>query len=113
MGTSLQNQSLAMRPCVFCGKPIGAHLNRCPFCREAVPELRVAAAQVRTGGREQMRRGLLYMLLAGVIHFFAGGYSGLTLPFAVPPLVSQYLSPTVFIAGAGLLFYGIYLRYRS
>jgi hypothetical protein len=113
MGMSLQNQSLAMRPCVFCGKPIGAQLNRCPFCREAVPEVRVAAAPVRVGGREQMRRALLYMLLAGVIHFFAAGYSGMTLPFAVPPIVTAYLSPLVFMAGLGLLFYGIYLRYRS
>jgi hypothetical protein len=113
MSASLQNQSLAMRPCVFCGKPVGAHLNRCPFCREALPELRSAPVQVRSGGREQIRRALLYMLLAGVIHFFAAGYSGLSLPFAVPPLVSEYLSPMVFIAGAGLLFYGIYLRYRS
>jgi len=113
MSTSLQNQSLAMRPCVFCGKPIGAHLNRCPFCREAVPEVRVATPRVHTGGREHIRRGFLYMILAGVIHFFAGGYSGLTVPFAVPPLVTQYLSPLVFLAGAGLIFYGIYLRYRS
>jgi hypothetical protein len=113
MGTSLQNQSLAMRPCVFCGKPIGAQLTRCPFCRESIPEIRTAAAVVRTGGRQQIRRGMLYMLLAGVIHFFAAGYSGMSLPFAVPPLVSEYLSPTVFIAGVGLLFYGIYLRYRS
>ena len=113
MSTSLQNQSLAMRPCVFCGKPIGAHLNRCPFCREAVPELRASAPHVRPGGREQIRRGFLYMILAGVIHFFAGGYSGLTLPFTVPPLVTEYLSPLVFLAGVGLLVYGVYLRHRS
>ena len=114
MSVSLQNQSLAMRPCVFCGKPIGAHLNRCPFCREAVPEMRLAPGSVvRTGGREQMRRGVLYMLLAGVIHFFAAGYSGMTLPIAVPPLVTGYLSPVVLMAGSGLLLYGIYLRYRS
>jgi hypothetical protein len=57
-----------------------------------------------------MRRGFLYMLLAGVIQFFAAGYSGMSLPIAVPPLVSAYLAPTVFLAGLGLLFYGMYLR---
>ena len=102
-----------MRPCVFCGKPIGAHLNRCPFCREAIPEIRLAPGAIRRSGREQMRRGVLYMLLAGVIHFFAAGYSGMTLPFAVPPVVTQYLSPVVLMAGCGLLLYGIYLRYKS
>jgi hypothetical protein len=91
-----------------------AHLNRCPACREEVPQLRLAARPVaRTAGRGQMRRGFLYMLLAGVIQFFAAGYSGMTLPVAVPPAVTLYLAPVIFMAGLGLLIYGIYLRTRS
>ncbi len=89
-----------------------AHLDRCPECREAVPQVRLSA-RPRTVGREQMRRGFLYMLLAGVIQFFAAGYSGMTLPIAVPPVVTAYLSPVVFLSGLGLLIYGIYLRFRS
>jgi hypothetical protein len=37
----------------------------------------------------------------------------LTLPFSVPPLVTAYLAPVVFLSGLGLLIYGFYLRARS
>lgn len=114
MSTSLQNPVAGMRACVFCGKSMPAHLNRCPACREEVPKIRVSSPpSVRTSGREQIRRGLLYVLLAGVIQYFAAGYSAMTLPFAVPALVTAYLAPTVFLAGLGLLLYGFYLRLRS
>ena len=115
MGTSLQNPAVGMRACVFCGKSMPAHLTRCPSCREEVPQVRLAArpAVARTAGRGQMRRGFLYMLFAGVIQFFAGGYSGMTLPIAVPSEVTQYLAPVVFLAGLGMLVYGIILRMKS
>lgn len=93
-----------------------SHLTRCPHCREDVPQLRMTtapAARIRTGGREQIRRGLLYMLLAGVIQYFAGGYSGLTPPVAIPEVVTTYLAPAVFLSGLGLLIYGLYLRAKS
>jgi hypothetical protein len=48
-----------------------------------------------------------------VIQFFAAGYSGMTLPIAVPPMVTAYLAPVVFMAGLGLLVYGVYLRIKS
>jgi hypothetical protein len=92
---------------------VPSQATRCPFCREEVPQVRLPARSVRVGGREQIRRGILYMLLAGVIHFFAAGYSGMTLPFVVPAIVTEYLSPVVFLAGLGLLFYGFYLRAKS
>jgi hypothetical protein len=86
-------------------------LKRCPACREEVPEIRVISRPAeRTTGRGQMRRGFLYMLLAGVIQFFAGGYSGMNLPISVPTAVTLYLAPTVFLAGLGMLIYGICLR---
>lgn len=114
MGTSIQNPATGMRQCVFCGKLMPAHLNQCPACREEVPQIRLASRPVaRTAGRGQMRRGFLYMLLAGVIQFFAAGYSGMTLPVAVPPMVTEYLAPAVFLAGLGMLAYGVYLRMRS
>lgn len=87
-----------------------AHLTRCPYCREDVPQVRLAAGHKRTGGREQIRRGLLYMLLAGVIQYFAAGYSGLSVPIAIPEEVTTYLAPVVFISGLGLLIYGWFLR---
>ena len=89
-----------------------AHLTRCPHCREDMPQVHLSSRQ-RLGGREQIRRGLLYMLLAGVIQYFASGYSNFTLPIAVPPLVTAYLAPVVFLSGLGLLIYGFYLRAKS
>ena len=112
MAVSLQNQALATRPCVFCGKSVLAHLSRCPHCREDIPKVQLAS-RPRTGGRLQIRRGLLYMLLAGVIQYFAGGYSPFTVPVQVSPVITTYLAPVVFLSGLGLLFYGLYLRARS
>ena len=89
-----------------------AHLTRCPHCREDIPQVHVSSRK-RTGGRLEIRRGLLYMLLAGVIQYFAAGYSNFTLPITVPPLVTAYLAPAVFLSGLGLLIYGFYLRAKS
>jgi len=112
MAVSLQNQAVTTRPCVFCGKSMLAHLTRCPHCREDIPRVHVSS-QPRAGGRVEIRRGLLYMLLAGVIQYFASGYSTFTLPISVPPVVTTYLAPVVFISGLGLLIYGFYLRSKS
>ena len=99
--------------CVFCGKYMAARLKQCPFCREAVPQVHLSR---RTGpdGRRQIQRGLLYMLLAGVIHYFAGGYiMPIQLPILVLPLVTDYLSPLLFLGGLGLTIYGLFLRIKS
>ncbi|HEY4816571.1 MAG TPA: hypothetical protein VIH67_04025 [Candidatus Acidoferrum sp.] len=112
MAISLQNQALQTRPCVFCGKSMLAHLNRCPHCREDVPRVQLSS-RPRTGGRREIRRGLLYMLLAGVIQYFAGGYSTFTLPIQVHPVITTYLAPVVFVSGLGLLIYGFYLRAKA
>src|SRR5438270_5862385 len=112
MAISLQNQAVQTRACVFCGKSMLAHLNRCPHCREDVPLVQLSS-RPRTGGKVQIRRGLLYMLLAGVIQYFAGGYSTFTIPIGVSPLITAYLAPVVFLSGLGLLIYGLYLRVRS
>jgi hypothetical protein len=113
MAVSLQNQALATRPCVFCGKSMFAHLTRCPHCREDIPKVQLSSRPPRTGGRLEIRRGLLYMLLAGVIQYFAGGYSSFTLPISVHPLITSYLAPVVFLSGLGLLIYGFYLQAKS
>src|ERR1700745_3400618 len=112
MAVALQNQALQTRPCVFCGKSMLAHLSRCPHCREDVPRVQLST-RPRTGGRLQIRRGLLYMLLAGVIKFFRGGYTSFTIPIGISPIVTTYLAPAVFVSGLGLLIYGLYLRAKS
>src|SRR5260370_37127081 len=89
----------AKRRCVFCGKQIAPDLTQCPFCREAVPQVQLSRLN-RPDGRHQVRRRLLYMLLAAVIHFFPAGYGPplrLPLPVTILPLVTQTLSPSLFL----------------
>ena len=108
---------MAKRSCPFCGKPVDDRLSRCPYCREAIPPLPSAAPIPRGGGTTQgrayIRRGLLWALLAGVIYYFAGGHSGLKLPVDVPPFVNEYLTPLLFLAGAGMAIYGLFLQLKS
>ncbi len=107
-----QGPAATLRPCVYCGKPVPTRLNRCPHCREEVPEVRLTRRAGRNGRRE-IRRGLMYMLLGAVIYFFLGGYSGLRLSLHLNPLVTAYLAPVVFLGGFGMCLYGVYLRMRS
>jgi hypothetical protein len=48
-----------------------------------------------------------------VIHYFAGGYSALDLPFPINPIVTVYLSPMLFLSGLGLGIYGFYLQSQN
>ena len=101
------------RQCAFCGKPIDAHLNQCPFCREVQPQVRLSRSSSGAGG-QKIRRGLLYMLLAGVIYYFAAGYAKpLEIPVAIQPAVVNYLSPLLFLGGLGLTLYGLVLKAKS
>jgi len=61
-------------------------------------------------GKSKIRQGLLYVLLAAVVHYFAGGYSPLQLPLPVGPIVTNYFSPLLFLAGIGLAIFGFYLK---
>jgi hypothetical protein len=53
------------------------------------------------------------MLLAAVIHYFAGGYSAMELPFPIQRVVTFYLSPLLFLSGLGLVLYGFHLRRKG
>lgn len=111
-----QSTALAARPCAYCGKPVPSRLNRCPYCREEVPEVRLSA-RLGKDGRREIRRGLMYMLLGGVIYYFAGGYSPMTLPAGLNPVmmsfVTKYLAPVIMLGGLGMCLYGFYLKIRS
>lgn len=109
---ALQGQNIDSRPCAYCGKPVLARLNRCPYCREEQPEVRLTGKVFKEGGH-QIRRGLLYMLLGGVVHYFAGGYSGFKLPIPVDPMYVDYFAEIVVLGGLGMTLYGLYLRWRS
>jgi hypothetical protein len=100
------------RQCPYCGKFVSKNLSCCPNCRETMPNvLKVEAAPAAKRG--QIRRGLLYMLMAAVIHFFAGGYSAMELPYPIAPVVTIYLSPLLFLGGLGLTLYGLYMRNKQ
>ena len=104
---------MEMRQCAFCGKRIAAHLNQCPFCREMVPQVRLSRSS-SAAGRLPIRRGLLYMLLAGVIYYFAAGYAKpLQIPITIQPAVINYLAPLLFLSGLGLTLYGLIRKVKS
>ena len=105
-------QAATTRPCAYCGKPVSIRMNRCPFCREAVPEVRLSP-RIGHPGRREIRRGLLYMLLGAVIYYFAGGYSGMSIPYSLNPMIAAYLPPALFLGGLAMCLYGVYLKFRS
>ena len=109
---SAQGLKIQTTPCGFCGKPVPVKIRRCPYCREAIPEVQLSGYSARQGGRE-IRRGLLYMLLGLVIYYFAHGYSAMPLPAPINPIVTVYLAPVLFFGGLGLSLYGVYLRLRN
>lgn len=113
MSPSAQGMYADDRKCPFCGKPVPGKLNHCPFCREAIPDVKVGSRYSDSEGRQKMRRGLLYMLMAGIIYYFAGGYGAWKSPIPVPAFVNQYFTPLLFFGGMGLALYGLYVRMRS
>jgi hypothetical protein len=107
-----QGQADATRQCVHCGKLVRVQLRQCPFCREVIPEA-PRPRRLGSDGRREIRRGLLYMLLATLVYYIAGGYAQTKLPLAVPPAVTTLLAPLLFFGGLGLSLYGFVLRLRS
>lgn len=53
------------------------------------------------------------MLLAGVIQYFAGGYSGLHVPVAISSIVTSYLVPLLFLSGFGMTLFGMFFGHRT
>jgi len=105
----------ADRQCPHCGMWLSRILDHCPYCRQGLPELRevAAASKFSVGYRAEVRSGLLCMLLAAVIHYFAGGYSAMILPYFVAPIVTFYLTPLLFLSGLGLIVYSLLTRNRG
>lgn len=54
------------------------------------------------------------MLLAGVIGYFAGGYSWMKPPIPVLlPVLTKYLTTLLFLSGLGLAAHGYYLQHKA
>jgi hypothetical protein len=103
---------MANRQCPFCGMLVSDYLTQCPFCREALAQVRLTH-RTPAGGHGEIRQGLLYMFLAAVIHYFAGGYSAMSLPVPINSAVTEYLSPFLFLCGLGLSLHGLYLQRKA
>ena len=103
------------RQCPHCGKVVFDRSTQCPFCREAlsaVPEVHLTNPD-RVVGRAKIRQGLLCVLLAAIVHYFAGGYSAMQLPYPITPLVTTYLSPLLLLSGLGLSLSGLVAQHKS
>jgi hypothetical protein len=103
---------MATRQCPHCGKDVFDQMTQCPYCREAlgaIPSLRGRQGR-EAAGNLKIRNGLLCVLLGSVVHYFAGGYSAMQLPFPIQPVVTTYLSPLLFLSGIGLAFFGFYQK---
>lgn len=103
---------MSTRQCPYCGKPVTATRTECPHCHAAIPQIEVTECRDTRSGSE-IRKGLLYVLLAAVIHYFAAGYSALQLPVAIQPIVTVFLSPLLFLGGLGLTLHGFFLNRKS
>jgi hypothetical protein len=108
LGAFLAVDRSALRQCVHCGRLVPVDCGQCPTCREELPEVRAAAARPTAERPSEIRRGMLAMLLAGVIHYFSGGYSAMNLPYPINPVITVYLSPMLFLSGLGLVVYGFF-----
>jgi len=64
-------------------------------------------------GTRRIRYGLLFMLLAAVIGYFASGSSPWKLSVFAPPSVMNYFVPVLFIVGLALSLYGFYQRHLA
>jgi hypothetical protein len=104
---------MGVRHCPHCGKWVADTAEQCPTCREILPVFVRPGAAALSDGTREIRRGLLYMLLAAVFYYFAGGHNPLRFLFEIPPVVTSYLAPSVFVFGICLAAYGFYRRLLS
>jgi hypothetical protein len=100
------------RQCPFCGTIVAEEAASCYKCREALPD----RVTIRGGAREgsaEMRRGFLYMVMAGVLFYFAAGYSEMEFPVEIPTWLPDILLPMLFLGGLGLVALGLFKRARG
>jgi len=106
---SSSSQTRPLKQCSHCGRYAPLNATQCPGCRETFRALPTGTGSLVFRKKRQFRRGLLYMALAAVIQYFAGGYSSMQIPFPIHPAVQQYLAPLLFFSGLGLVVYGFFL----
>lgn len=109
MGAPELKELMNTRQCPYCGIAVSAERAECPHCHAAIPEVRMQR-QHDCQSDAQIRKGLLYVLLAAVIYYFGSGYSPMQVPISIQPVVTSILSPMLFLGGLGLAIYGYYQR---
>jgi hypothetical protein len=94
---------MATRQCAYCGTFVDEGVERCPQCREKIPEKVDLAPRDPAAGHAQIRRGLLYMLFAAVGWHFLQPEASLPPPIElhVPEWVNTILLPCLFLLGLG------------
>lgn len=103
---------MARKQCTFCGEFAPQTATNCPRCREAFPSVVLQSGADPVQGKREIRRGILYVILAAVLQYFGGGYSGMELPLSVMvPALTTYLLPFLAICGVGLIILGIFRRF--
>jgi hypothetical protein len=96
---------MARRQCAYCGTFVGENVKQCPSCRETIPE-RVELRKAPPAGGEEIRRGLLYMLLGATLYYFTSPGGPLPIPFPIPSVVTTYLLPLLILLGLGFAIFG-------
>lgn len=104
---------MSLRQCPFCGKAVGQAATHCSSCQAELPAIRQRGRTSNEASRRLIRRGMLWMLLAGVLYYFAAGYSAFEFPVAIAPILTGWVLPLLFLAGLGLLTYGVYCRFTG
>jgi hypothetical protein len=107
-----KRRKMNMRQCPYCGIKVAETRTECLHCHAVLPEIQVTQRRDVHAGSE-IRKGLLYVLLAAVIKYFAGGYSAMQVPFPIQPIVTTYLSPVLFLGGLGLTLHGYFLQRKA
>ena len=64
--------------------------------------------------KRQIRRGLMYMWIAGLVYYLTKGYAEpLHLPVTYLPILTDYVLPFMFLGGLGLIGLGLFRRARA
>ena len=103
---------MGSRQCPFCGALVGEDDVSCYHCRETLPAQGGGRMRDPAAGHHEIRRGLLYMILAGVIHYVLGSFAE-QLPIEIPAAITDYLTPLLFLGGLGFFLYGGILKLRG
>jgi hypothetical protein len=101
------------RQCVYCGHPIRTEARQCLKCRETQPEVRMDSPRPRSESSGHLRKGLLLILLASVVYYFAGGHSPLEVPDRIAAPMRAYVMPMLYLAGFATSLWGVATRLRS